>query len=206
MEIQVGTNGSLHVFFVSRVLEMPEAASLYILVIMLTGLLFVPLWVRFSYRLGKHRTLCAGALFSCGASLIPALLPPQAFALGFAAYVVTGVNFAARELLMKSMMADVILEDTAASGEVRAGLFYSVLALTGKLAAALAVGITYWALAAIGFDTQAENAPATLLGFRWVMAGVPLLTGLAAAAIMWRFPLDAARQRELRAAISRREH
>ena len=39
-----------------------------------------------------------------------------------------------------------------------------------------------------------------------VMAGVPLLTGLAAAAIMWRFPLDAARQRELRAAISRREH
>ena len=96
MEIQVGTNGSLHVFFVSHVLEMPEAASLYILVIMLTGLLFVPLWVRFSYRLGKHRTLCAGALFSCGASLIPALLPPQAFALGFAAYVVIGVNFAAR--------------------------------------------------------------------------------------------------------------
>jgi Na+/melibiose symporter-like transporter len=205
--IQIGAHTSLHVFYVSHVLAMPDRASVYVVASILSGLLFVPFWVRASYRLGKHRTLCASAALGCLAALAIGILPAERFALGLFAYVAIGVYFGSRELLMRSMMADVVLEDTTLPGadaDGRAGIFYALLTLTAKIGAALAVGITFGALAAIGFETEGTNPPEVLSRFRWLVGGVPVATCLGVIAMLWRFPIDAARQRELRAQLETR--
>jgi len=195
--LQAGINGSLHVFFVSDVLAMPNAASGYILLIFLSSILFLPFWLRLSYRTGKHRALCIGASVSAVASFLVYFVPAQALVPGAIVYFLIGVSHAGAAAMLRSIMSDVIDTDTLSTGQDRGALFFAMLGMTGKLGLALAVGITYPVLNWIGYDASGTNDQATLDGVRWVMAATPALVGVAVAGIMWRFPLDEASQSDV---------
>jgi len=47
--------------------------------------------------------------------------------------MMVGVNFGAKNFLMRSIMADVIDQDRVTVGAERSALFYSLLTLTAKL-------------------------------------------------------------------------
>jgi Na+/melibiose symporter-like transporter len=135
------------------------------------------------------------------AAVAVSILPAAQFGLGVAAFVTVGLYTGARELLVRSMMADVVLEASAREGTERAGTFFAMLTFTAKLGVALAVGITFVALSVIGFDAGATNSPEVLTQFRWIVGGLPFLIGTGVIHLLWRFPIDAARQRELRAEL-----
>ena len=200
--LQGGLNGSLHIFFVVQVLKMPTAASLYIMLLFISSFLFLPIWLRLSYRFGKHRTFCYGAAFTAFSSSLCFFIPEEGFVIGVIVYLLIGVNQGGSSVLLRSTMADVIDEDRVETGRDRGALFYSMLTMTGKLGLALAVGITYPILSFIGFDAQGGNAQDTLDGVRLVMAATPALVNLLVVAIMWNFPLTQARQEELRSKLS----
>jgi len=120
--IQGGINGSVHFFFIIHVLLLPQAASLFLVVIFFTGLLCVPLFVRLSNRFGKHRTLCYGALQSSLATGMFFIVPAGEFWWVFLIFVMVGVNFGAKDFLMRSMMADVIDQDRVNVGAERSAL------------------------------------------------------------------------------------
>jgi len=98
-------------------------------------------------------------------------------------------------------MADVIDQDRVNTGAERSALYYSMLTLTAKLGAALAVGFTFPILDWVGFDAKIVNDPATLDGVRMVAAISPTVLILAVAVIMWNFPIGRKEQRELREQI-----
>jgi Na+/melibiose symporter-like transporter len=206
MGLQGGINGSVHFFFIIHVLLLPQAASLYLVVIFLTGLVCVPLFVKLSVRFGKHPVLCYGALQSSLATGMFFFVPSGSFWWVFVIYVLVGINFGAKDLLMRSIMADVIDQDRVNVGADRSALYYSMLTLTSKVGAALAVGIMYPVLDWVGFDPSIKNDQATLDGVRWVVAASPTLVTLAVAAIMWRFPIGREEQRALRAQIDAARH
>ncbi len=92
--------------------------------------------------------------------------------------------------------------DTAATGEERSGLYLAVWGLATKLALALAVGIAFPLLSAAGYDPgSGAKSEFGLWTLGMLYAALPVALKLMAVAIMWRFPLDAAQQRALRAAI-----
>ncbi len=67
------------------------------------------------------------------------------------------------------------------------------------------MGIAFPTLAAVGYDPgHGLRTEGGLLTLARLYAGLPVALKMAAVALMWRFPLDAARQAELRAAIDRR--
>lgn len=202
MGLQGGINGSVHFFFIGHVLLLPASASLFLVVIFITGLLCVPIFMRLSYRIGKHRTLCWGAILSSFATATLFFIPAGAFWTTFAVFVLIGVNIGARDFLMRSMMADVIDVDRVNVGAERSALYYSMLTLTAKLGFALAVGIIYPLLDWVGFDPAVVNDSATIDGVRLVVATSPTLVTICVAIIMWRFPIDRARQHELRAELA----
>ncbi len=201
---QGGVNGTMHFFFIGIVLGLPQAASLMLVVIGVAGLVAAPIFVRVSYRIGKHRTLCLGALLSSVASLTHFFIPAGNFWLVFATFVLIGINIGARDMMIRSIMADVVDEDAVRTGRERGALFYSMLTLTAKLGAALAVGMVLPVLDWVGFDPAGENTEATITGVRMVVAATPTFALTAVAAIMWRFPLDKDRQRILRAELEAR--
>jgi Na+/melibiose symporter-like transporter len=110
-------------------------------------------------------------------------------------------------VLPASIQADVVDADTELSGEQRTGLYFALWAMATKLALALSA-LALPVLASGGFDATAldatgrsQNTPDALLMLSLLYAGLPIIVKVGAMALMWNFPLDASRQRDIRSKI-----
>ena len=199
--IQGGVNGCVHFFFVIHVLLLPRSASLFLIAIFVMGIACVPLFLKLSYRFSKHRALCIGAISSSVATLCILFVPVGSFWLSLLLFIMIGVNAGAGTFLMRSMMADIVDEDRAETGAERSALFYSILTLTPKLGAALAVGFVYPLLDWVGFTPTGTNSAETIDGVRLIVALTPTLLTTSVALVMWKYPLDRAVQERIRARL-----
>lgn len=199
---QGGINGAVHFFFVIHVLMLPTMASLLIVVIFISGFVCVPLFLRLSYKISKHRALCIGSLFQMAATIGLLFIPEQSLILSFVLFAMIGANFGANAFLMRSMMADIVEEDTVSTGAQRSALFYSTLTLTPKLGAALAVGLVYPTLDWVGFDPKVVNPESVLQSVRYVAALTPAIASMIIVAVLWNYPLSRDTQSANRTEIS----
>lgn len=196
-----GMAATLFVLFVGQGLALPEQSDLLLLVYFLAGILGVPVWLAASRRLGKHRAWVAAMLANAAAFSGVLLLDPGDFLPFLVICIATGLCLGADLVLPPSMQADVVDVDTAATGRSRAGLYFALWGMATKLALALAVGIAFPILDAVGFRPTGENAPEALFALALLYGGAPVLLKLAAVSLVFRFPLDAAAQADLRRQI-----
>lgn len=199
---QGGVNGAVHFFFVIHVLLLPRSASLYLVAMFVMGFVCVPLFLKLSYRFSKHRALCFGAIHSCLTCLCFLVLPADSFWLALFLYTMIGVNVGGSAFLMRAMMADIVDEDRVETGAERSALFFSILTLTPKLGAALAVGLVFPLLDWVGFAPTGNNTAATLDGVRAVVAITPAVVAASVALVLWNYPLDRAAQERMRAKLA----
>jgi len=199
-----GLTATLFLLFVEHRLGLPDRAGLLLLVYFLAGVVSVPLWLRLSYRFGKHRTWAAGMAATALGFLAVPLLGPGDFWPFLAICVATGLCLGADLALPASMQADVVDYDTLRSGAQRTGFYFALWSMATKLALALAVGIAFPLLELAGFRTDGANDPGALLALALLYGLLPVPIKLAAILCIRRFPIDAKRQARLRARIERR--
>jgi len=202
--ISGGIVTALFLFLAADVLRL-ELASLLILVYLTAGCVFVPIMVRLSHMWGKHRTLAYSSLFSAATVPLIFLVQPGDLLFAILVWVCLGVNMGAGPFLFRSIMADVADHDQVEGGNQRTGLFYSLLTMTNKIGAALAIGLTYPALDLIGFVPGAENTVAAEDGLRVLYVIPPVILGVLVAWVMWNFPIDEAQQSENRRILQQRQ-
>ena len=117
-----------------------------------------------------------------------------------------GLPYAAAGVLLRSMLADVGDEERLRTGVDRTGLLYAVLAGTNKIGYALAVGITYFGLDALGFKAGASNnSTEALIGLQVLYGVVPGLLAMVAAWTFKDYGLDATRHSAIREALRQRD-
>ena len=201
-----GIPATLFLYFVSARLDAPDMRGPLLFLYFLCGVAGVPVAVRVAAAIGKHRTWAMAMIACCAVFALAPFLPPGAvvaFALVSAA---TGFTLGFDLALPASMQADVIDVDTAASGEQRSGMYFAAWSLATKLSLALGVGIAFPLIGAFGFDPEvgADNDDRALFALAATYAWLPVLFKLVAIALMWRFPIDEAAQRDRRAGIERR--
>jgi Na+/melibiose symporter-like transporter len=201
-----GLPSTLFLMFVAHRLRLESQQGAFLLVYFVAGLAGVPLALMAARRLGKHRAWCVAMLATCAAFVWAPMLAPGSSAAFAVICLVTGLGLGADLALPPAIQADVIDEDTAAGGEGRAGLYFALWGMATKLALALAVGIAFPLLDLAGFEPAAVDAGTGTGGMALaaLYAWVPVVLKLAAIGLMWRFPLDAARQIQLRAVIRSR--
>ncbi|MCU0837482.1 MAG: MFS transporter [Rhodospirillales bacterium] len=170
----------------------------------ISGVAAIPLWVRLSGRLGKHRTWCVAMAVACAAFIWVPFLGPGDLLVFAAICIVTGVALGADLALPPAMQADVVDLDTLRTGAARAGLFFALWSMATKLALALAVGIAFPALAAFGFAPGEVNEAGAILALAVIYAGVPTVLKVCAVALIWRHPLTERRQNIIRRRLSAR--
>ena len=199
-----GITGSLFIFMIAYYFELPKSSSSILFIYFVAGLFFVPMWIKLSYRISKHRTLCLALMYTTALMPIILLLPKGNFWILTCAFVLFGVGYGAGGFLLRSMMADVIDIDTLATGGERSGLFYSLLVMTNKLGYA-AAGLAYPVLSMVGFDGRpgVVNSPEAIAGLGLTFVILPAIFMLLTIWSMWNFPIDEFKQREVREAISR---
>ncbi|BBF92749.1 MFS transporter [Blastochloris tepida] len=201
-----GFPATLFLFYVGDRLGASAYAGPLLLVYFLCGVAGVPAWLALAQRTSKHRAWSLAMLIACAAFVTAAFLGPGDAGLFLVVCVITGLTLGADLILPGAIQADVIDVDTAATGEQRSGLYLAVWSLATKAALAAAVGIAFPVLSWAGFDpAQGAASERGLIALAMLYAAVPVALKLAAIALMWRFPLDAAEQARLRAAIERRQ-
>ena len=199
-----GIPPTLFVFFVDAVIDRPELTGLFILTYFIAGLVGIPIWIRVSRRIGKHRAWVVALVIASVFFIPAALLGPGDIAVYLAVCILTGLCLGADLFLPPAIQADVVDADTVASGEKRAGLLFSALSMISKLALAVSGATALWVLGAFGFTDAlgASNSDDALLALAFLYAFLPSVLKIAAAALMWRFPLDEAAQLEIRRQLS----
>lgn len=184
---------TLFLLFVERTLQAPAQAGLLLFVYFLAGIAAVPLWLRLSYRYGKHRVWCVAMLISCAVFAVTPFLGAGDVGWFAGICVLTGLCLGADLVLPSAMQADVVDLDSVETGERRAGLFFALWGMATKLALALAVGIAFPLL-----DWAGEAAFMLIA----LYSLLPVAFKLAAIALMARYPLTAARHAEIAARLT----
>jgi Na+/melibiose symporter-like transporter len=194
---------TLFLLFAGSVLGAGDQSGAFLLVYFLSGIAAVPLWLRAAKLWSKHRAWSVSMVAACGAFAFVPFLGNGDNAAFLAICLLTGLCFGADLALPASMQADVVDVDTAGGGGQRTGLYFAVWSVATKLALALAPAMAFPALDAAGFVASDPASPGhAMLAFLY--AGVPVVFKLAAAYLIWNFPLDAAAQTQLRARIAER--
>ncbi|MBA2492840.1 MAG: MFS transporter [Gammaproteobacteria bacterium] len=193
-----GLPATLFLLFVAHVLEARAASGALLGIYFVAGIAALPLWIWLARRLSKHRAWSLSMLLVCAVFMwVPFLGAGDVIAFGVIC-LLSGLSLGADLALPASIQADVVDVDTAEGGGGRAGLFFALWNMATKLALALAVGIAFPLLDLAGFTPGGDNPPATLWMLTLLYGGLPVLFKLTAVLMVWRFPLDEARQTLLR--------
>ena len=191
-------------FFARYGLGLPESSGVILLTYFVSSCAFIPFWIWLSRRIGKHRALIASFSFSLVTVPLLLLIQPGQIGLALPLFALVGSNSGAATFLLRSMMADVADADAAENNTERAGLMYSFLALTAKFGAGMAVGISFGALAWIGFDPKTAVPGEAVLGLKEIYISLPIIFSLINLVILRGYPLDEVKQRLVRAEVERR--
>ena len=189
-----GLPATLFLLFVAHVLRVGDQAGLLLLVYFVCGLIGVPLWVRLSRRFGKNRTWCGAMLASCAVFIWAPFLGAGDAGWFLAVCVLTGLCVGADLVLPSAMQADVVDQDTAASGAQRTGVFFAVWSMATKLSLALAVGLAFPVLDWAGFSEDGGHPPEAELTLAALYGWVPVIFKLAAIVFMNGYDLTPDRQ------------
>lgn len=198
---------ALFVFLVTYSLGLEEWIGFMLVCLIVGGLLFLPVWVKLSQIWTKHASMQAAMITGAVTLLLLLVLPEQNIVLTAVAFVLIGANTSALEFLPRAMMADVCDHDHIQSGSERMGLYYSLLQLSSKIAAGLAVFIGLSLLGTIGFDPElgADNSAEALRNLRYLIVVFPALAYASVAVMLLGYPIGRERQHEMRAVIEERE-
>jgi Na+/melibiose symporter-like transporter len=193
-----GLPATLFILFVGNVLQMPERAGPLLLLYFLAAVAGVPLWLRLSYRIGKHRAWAGSMLWACMVFVWVPLLGLGDFWPFLLICCLSGLALGADLALPASIQADVVDLDRLESGRRRTGLFFAAWSMVSKLSLALAVGIAFPVLDLIGFEAGGQNTGTALFGLGALYGLLPVAIKLAATALVWNFPLGAGTHDDLR--------
>jgi Na+/melibiose symporter-like transporter len=201
-----GVTAALFVFLFRYHLGFETEAETLLLIYFVSGLLGIPIWTYLGRRFGKHRSLQIGCLHAALMLALLPFLPKGNLPIAIIGMVLAGVSQSAGTLMLRAMMADVVDEEEARTGANRSGLFFGLLMTTGKVG--VAVGpITFAVLDAYGFDAKlgADNTPVAMAALVILYAVMPLILNVVSAASVINYPLDEAKQAQLRAVIAARK-
>lgn len=197
-----GLPATLFLLFVAHALDAARWSGLFLVAYFLSGILALPAWLALSRRIGKKRTWLVSMVWaSLVFASVPLLGSGDVIAFGVIC-VLSGLSLGVDQALPASMQADVVDADTAAGGGSSAGLYFGFWSMATKLALALAAGIAFPLLDALGFDPSASaDESQNVAALVALYAALPVFFKLCAAAVIRKFPIDETRQRVLRTKI-----
>jgi GPH family glycoside/pentoside/hexuronide:cation symporter len=202
----IGSNlpATLILYYVQYVLGSNQA-DLFLLLYFMTGILFLPAWVRLARRFGKKETWVASMAVNTVAFLGVFFLGPGDTAIYAVLVIISGIGFGATLALPSSIQADVIDYDELKTGRRREGRYIGLWSIAKKLAAAVGVGVGLAVLGAVGYTPNAEQSETVKLTLRLLYALVPSVCNLLAIGIALYYPISATVHGRIRSAIDRRK-
>lgn len=202
----IGNNlpATLILYYVQYVLH-SASADLFLLLYFITGIIFLPLWIKTAVRIGKKNAWLTAMAINTGAFIGVFFLGEGDTLLYGILVFLSGTGFGATLALPSSMQADVIDYDELMTGERREGQYVGIWSFAKKAAAAFGVGAGLTILGISGYEpniVQNENVTFTL---RVLYALVPCICNAAGFTIALFYPISGERFKEIRTSIAKKK-
>ncbi len=158
-----------------------------LLFLLMSSIIFIPVWVQISKRLGKKLCYNIGMIIF-GIAVLLFFLFANRFGVIFAFIIMgsAGIGFATHYVMPWAMLPDVVDYDYAENHVRREGVFYGMWTFTSKVGQAIAIAISGWVLNLFGYVPNVEQSESSILGIR-LLAGPITLVFLAAGIIVLCF-------------------
>ncbi len=203
-----GLTGPIYLFFFNQAKGFTIASATVLLIFYtFAGIIWAPMWARVARYLGKHRTLqIACVCYAVFQTSLMAIQGPQ-FPLTALFMFLVGGSASAFLFLVRAMLADYADELRLKQGASRAGLLFSFVGMTQKLASSFNTAISFGILAWVGFnpDEHAHNTPHAIFGLEMTYLFAPIVFVLVGGVSFFGYNLDAKRYAEIRAALDARD-
>ncbi len=195
----IGSNlpATLILYYVEYVLE-SNRADLFLFLYFASGILMLPMWIRWSRRFGKKNAWLASMAINTGAFSAVYFLGAGDEWRYAVLVVISGMGFGATLALPSAIQADVIDYDEFLTGQRQEGWYIGIWSVVKKLTAAVGVGAGLTILGAAGYVAGQAQPPEVIQALKILYALVPSVCNAVAFAIALAFPISpAAHQRIL---------
>ncbi len=172
--LAIGVMMAGFIYYIKYAMDLPETAmNVAFPIFLITGILFIPVWLAVGKRLGKIKsyfiglaifTVMMGSLFFTSSSLLW-LFYVQVF--------LAGIGFSSFQLFPFSMLPDTIEYDQMQSGLRREGVFSGMWSAGQKIAYSVGPPIVGFALALSGFVPEGPQPESLNIGVRAIFCLFP---------------------------------
>jgi GPH family glycoside/pentoside/hexuronide:cation symporter len=196
---------TFYIFMMEYMLLGPQFPFL-MLVYFGVQVLSMPLWLKIMYRFGKHRSWSISFALQATLPWLVLLIEPGPSAFLPAMVLTAVLALVAGGILVVPMalLGDIVDYDILKTGVNRAGNYFAINTLMQKFGMGAGMGIGLPVIAAFGYQSGADITGLVKFGLIFTYLVLPTCFGLAAAAVIWGFPIDARRHGIIRRRIEQR--
>lgn len=193
---------TLYVFFLAHYLNATtQQWSALLIVYFVFGMIGTPVIVKLASKFSKHKLMAALSLYMITVYSTVLLMEPGQWKYYVFIQIFCGLVANIGNVLVPSMAADVIDQDTVESGQQRGALFMALWGTADKIALAVAAGLTLPFLQFLGFDPSVQNDTSGLNALHYTYTLIPIFFLTWSAWLIWRFPITREQQQRLRTQI-----
>jgi len=189
-------------YYTENILNRPDITTIVLVLLLVTAMLFIPVSVLVSKKIGKKTTyqICFVIIASaCAAIFFLGHRMPVEFFYFVMIYAGIGVGFS--YVAPFAMVPDVIEYEAAKTGVRNEGAYYGMWTFISKLGTALALFVSGHILTLGGYISQAGEGtavqpPSVFNAIRAIIGPLPMVVLIAAIVVIQFYPLDKKEYRE----------
>ena len=165
--------------------------QLALLFLLTTSLLFIPVWVKVSQRIGKKQCYMIGMLIMSAGVLVFSLLGEVIGPVGAVVVMgLAGAGLSTHYVMPHAILPDIVEHDASSYDNVRReGVFASLWTFSSKVGQALALALNGWILALFAYQAGESSALAEI-GIKLICGPLPALWYLIGIWILRSYPID----------------
>jgi glycoside/pentoside/hexuronide:cation symporter, GPH family len=156
-----------------------------------SAMIGIPIWTVIMRATSKRTVCLIGAVLAVTGYLTFWLTPPEEVGLLIGSLALLGVAGGAGYLTFWAMVPDTVEYGEWRCGTRADGLLFGLICFIQKAALGIAVGVLGQLLSWIGYTANETQTQQTLVDLRLLMVAAPVVCGLASAAFIFFYPLDA---------------
>lgn len=193
---------STMIYYFKYIYHSENMTTLALLILLVSSMIFIPVWNALSRRIGKKAGFIAGmSLLVVTIALIFFFGHTAGVTFFLVMMAVGGIGFSTGYIFPWAIVPDAIDYDTALTGEKREGIFYGIWTFSSQLGQAFAALVLGWVLNFAGYVPGALQGKNALLAIRLLLGPIAIVFYIVAIAVLFRYPIDEKRHAEIRARV-----
>jgi glycoside/pentoside/hexuronide:cation symporter, GPH family len=188
--VAVALVAALFQYYVTYWMQMPDQLEIMLGLVQGSALIFIPVMVFLSGKLGKQKAYIIGLVWWAGVMLVLAFLSPQARTAAYILAGMAGFGVAAAHVIPWAMMPDVIEQDELEHGTRREATFYGFMVFVNKSGTAAVLAMIQLVLHWSGYIPNGVQPTSALLAIRMMIGPFAAILLVISMVFAWRFPIN----------------